>query len=497
MPHWRTGPRPPPGASDARPEPFALSETAAGVERLAAVSAAAAAAGLVPGMALADARARAPDLTVRPDDPPAAARRLEALSDWAQRFAPWTAPCGADGLWLDISGCGHLFGGEAALAARLSTSLERRGHDCRVGVAATPGAAWALARFAGGGAVAAEGARAALAPLPTAALRLAPETAAALARVGMRRIGDLYPLPRAPLARRFGRAVLDGLDRALGRRAEPIAPRQPPPRYRAQSGFVEPVADAAPVAAALDALLDRLCADLARDGLGARRLTLRLFRVDGDERTRTVGAARARRDARGLAALFAEWLDGLDAGLGIEAMRLEAPRTEPLTPRQTRLPGIDSPDAAENRDASDPAALVDRLVNRLGSGCVVRLAPRNTHLPDRAVRRLPPWPEPRDAGAWPALPRPLRLFSPPHPVEAIATVPDGPPITFRWRGRAIRVAQAGGPERIAGEWWREDAPTRDYYRVEDAAGARYWLYREGFYGSAAGAPRWYLHGLFG
>ena len=469
----------------------------AGVERLAAVSATAAAAGLAPGMTLADARARVPSLTTRPDDPPAAARRLEALAGWAQRFAPWTAPCGADGLWLDISGCGHLFGGEAALAARLSAGLERRGHDCRVGIASTPGAAWALARFAGGGrirSISAGAARAALAPLPTTALRLAPETAAALARVGLRRVGDLYSLPRAPLTRRFGRHVPDRLDQALGRRAEPVSPRRPPPRYRAQTGFVEPVADSASVAAALDSLLDRLCADLARDGLGARRLTLRLFRVDGDERAHSVGAARARRDARGLAALFAERLNGLDAGLGIEVMRLEAPLTEPMTPRQTRL---DTPDNAEGPDAARLAALVDRLANRLGAGRVVRLAPRDTHLPDRAVRRRAAWPEPRNAGAWPAVPRPLRLFSPPHPVEATAAVPDGPPMLFRWRGRAVRVARASGPERIADEWWREDAPTRDYYCVEDSAGARYWVYREGFYESAADPPRWYLHGLFG
>ena len=495
MPHWRTGPDRR-ADSDAPAEPFALTETSAGTDRLAAVSAAAAAAaGLAPGMTLADARALAPGLATRPDDPRAAARRLAALADWARRFTPWTAPCGVDGLWLDTTGCERLFGGETALLARLSAGVARRGHDHRLAVAETPGAAWAAARFAAGAriAIAPGGARAALAPLPVAALRLPAETAAALARVGLRRVGDLYDRPRAPLVRRFGRLVGDRLDQALGRRGEPVSPRRPPVRHRARRGFAEPVADAASVAAALDALLDMLCAALADAGLGARRLALRLFRVDGDSRVLAVGAARARRDARGLARLFAERLDGLDAGHGIEVMELEAARTEPLAAARTRL---DSRPGGEDRLAET----IDRLVNRLGADRVVRPGPRDTHLPDRAVRRLAPLPEPGAAAVWPAAARPVRLFAPPRPIEAVAAAPDDPPVLFRWRGRSIRVARASGPERIAGEWWREEAPTRDYYRVEDTGGARFWLYREGLYesrgGAPAPAPRWYLHGLF-
>ena len=494
LPHWRTGPCRPaaPGrrsASNARAEPFALTEAAAGADRLAAVSAAAAKAGLAPGMTLADARALVPALVTRPDDPPASRRRLAALAGWARRFTPWTAPCGDDGLWLDVSGCDHLFGGEAALLARLSEGVARQGYDCRTGLADTPGAAWATARFAGGGAVPPGAQRAALASLPAAALRLPAETVAGLARVGLRRVGDLYGCPRAPLARRFGRAVLDRLDQALGSRAEAIAPREAPARHRARRGFAEPVADTASIATALDRLLDALCAQLAEAGLGARRLTLDLFRIDGDARTLAIGTSRAHRDARRLAALFADRLDGLDAGLGIEAMQLEAPRTEPLAPAQADLES----DAA----AADLAGLLDRLSNRLGSGRVARLEARDTHRPDRAVRRRPPLSEAGKAPVWPALPRPLRLFDPPQPVAAVAMVPDGPPMLFRWRRRTVHVARASSPERIAGEWWREDTPTRDYYRVEDASGARFWLYREGFYATpGADAPRWYLHGLF-
>ena len=472
------------------------------------MSAAAAAVGLAPGMTLADARALVPALTVGHDDPPASARRLAALADWARRFTPWTAPCGCDGLWLDITGCGALFGGEAALLARLSASLARQGHDHRAAAAETPGAAWAVARFAGGGAVPAGAVRAVLAPLPPVALRLSEATAAGLSRVGLRRIGDLYGLPRAPLVRRFGRVLLERLDQALGRRAEPVAPHRPPHRHRAHRGFVEPVADTASITAALDELLDELCAGLAEARRGARRLALRLFRLDGDVLTLSIGTSRARRDARGLARLFAERLDGLDAGPGIEVMQLDAPRAEPLAPAQTRLAaaggaGIGGGDSA-GAGLPDLPDLIDRLVNRLGCGRVVRLGPRDTHHPDRAVRRLAPLPAPGplpasgETAAWPAAERPIRLFAPPHPVEAVAEVPNGPPMLFRWRGRTFRVARAGGPERIAGEWWRDDAPTRDYYRVEDFAGARFWLYREGLYESPGERPpRWYLHGLFG
>ncbi len=459
-------------------------------------------------MTLADALALAPGLATRPDDPATAARRLDSLADWARRFTPWTAPCGDDGLWLDITGCARLFGGEAALLARLSAGVARRGHDHFAAVAATPGAAWALARFAGGGAAGADEARAALAPLPMAALRLPEETVAALARVGLRRVGDLYSVPRAPLAQRFGRAPLDRLDRALGRRAEPIAPRRPPARHAARRGFAEPVADTASISAALDSLLDALCAGLARAGLGARRLVLRLHRVDGGAHAISVGAARARRDARGLARLFAERLDGLDAGLGIEVMELEAARAEPLAPAQAGFAAAFSDsDSGAGGDfgTAGLADLVDRLANRLGAGRVVRLGPRDTHNPDRAVRRHAPLPgppadEPGADATWPAAERPIRLFAPPRPVAAVALAPDGPPMLFHWRGRAVRVVRASGPERIAGEWWREDSPVRDYYRVEDSAGARFWIYREGLYDEggarAPAAPRWFLHGVF-
>lgn len=505
LPHWQTDLQCPPGLWRGRPyrnrsaapdEPLALTEAAAGTERLAAVSAATAALGLAPGMTVADARALVPELITRPAEPKQAAAALGKLADWALRFTPWASTCGTDGLWLDVSGCAHLFGGEEALLARFKAGLDRRGFHARLAMADTPGAAWAVARFGAGGVVPADGARDALIDLPVAALRLDTVAVAGLERVGLRRIGDIVRQPRAPLATRYGAEVLRRLDQAFGRASEPIAPRRPPAAYQARRVFAEPVADTASIEATLRALLDDLGTDLVKAGRGVRRLALMLFRIDGDVRAVEVGTSRPTRDAAALARLFADKLDGLEVGEGIEVMQLAASATDPLPDHQTAL--VD-----EGADGAALGDLVDRLANRLGSDRVARLGPRESHQPDSAVMRLPPIApaEPDRATDWPQTPlRPVRLLTPPVPVEAVAMVPDGPPRLFRWRGQAHRVARASGPERIEDEWWREDRPTRDYYRVEDESGARFWLYREGLYRDPAlgadGGPRWYLHGLF-
>jgi protein ImuB len=284
---------------------------------------------------------------------------------------------------------------------------------------------------------------------------------------------------------------------------EPLSPRRPPAAYEARRAFAEPIADAASIGAALDDLLGELCTGLAHAGRGARRVALTLFCIDGEARGLRIGTSRPVRDGCALARLFAEKLDGLDPGAGIEVMALAAPATDPLPARQLDLdpgltPGFNPGAGGAGDDGAALADLVDRIANRLGPRRVVRLGPRQSHLPDRAVVRLVPLPNDTRA-AWPAAPpRPIRLLSPAVPVEAVAAVPDGPPLLFRWRGRVHRVARASGPERIAEEWWHEDECVRDYYRVEDETGARFWLYREGLYEGMPGgdAPRWYLHGLF-
>jgi len=139
--------------------------------------------------------------------------------------------------------------------------------------------------------------------------------------------------------------------------------------------------------------------------------------------------------------------------------------------------------------------LVDRLAGRLGLDAVLKLAPRESHLPERESMLLLHEQKPRPAPWRVKRPRPVRLLARPEPVEAVALVPDHPPILFRWRGVTHRVQRADGPERIASEWWREERPTRDYFRVEDEAGRRFWLYRDGLFNETP-HPRWYLHGFF-
>ena len=491
--------------------PLATVANRRGAERLIAVDGAAQALGLRPGMALADARAVVPALHVRPADPAAKHRSLERLADWCQRYTPWTAADpdggmtvgGSAGLWLDIGGCAHLFGGEAALLADLAQHLAGCGLACRAAAADTPGAAWALARFTRQSGIAATGTAAALAPLPLAALRLEADSVAALARVGLHRIGDLLGLPRAPLAARFGAIVVQRLDQALGQIDEPISPKQAVPDLRLRLAFAEPISRREDIAAALDRLLADLCARLALEHSGVRRLDYVLFRADGTTAQVSVGTGRPLRDPVHLARLFADKLDELNPGFGVDMAMLAAGALDPLAPAQQALgrqPGS---------DADGLARLVDRLGNRLGPQQVVRLEARASHIPEHACRPVPafdapPCPVGSNASRGFDRPRPLRLLPWPEPIEAMVPLPDHPPLLFRWRHRPHRVARAEGPERIGAEWWQEETDPltadaerlRDYYRVEDADGDRLWLYRQGLYRPDR-APRWYLHGFFG
>lgn len=505
-----------PGRADQkwRDRPLALVLETRSRLQLTAVNRAAERTGLRPGMALANARALLPRLATAAAEPAEDARALAALAEWCGRYSPWTAVDvsldtagagggmgGGSGLWLDVTGCAHLFGGEAALLRQLCGRLAGRGFSCRAAIADTPGAAWAVARFASEPrAVVAPGeTRAALAPLPVAGLRLSAATAAALHGLGLKRIGDLLDIPRAPLAARFGDAVARRLDAALGAVAEPISPRRPGAPLLARLAFAEPIGHADDIAAALDRLLGDLSAGLAHAGRGARRLTLALQRCDNTTQHVRVGTGRPSRDAGHLKALFAEHLDRIDPGFGIEAMTLAADVTEKLGASQAALADGEAGRSRDNEDDDDGiAALLDRLGNRLGARNVLRLAARASHIPERAGRIVPGGALARDA--CPARPqrqpRPPRLLTRPELIEAVAAA-DAPPVLFRWRRAVHVVIRAEGPERIAPEWWRsEAAESRDYYRIEDAEGRRFWLYREDPRRPGAAAA-WYLHGLFG
>ena len=441
-----------------------------------------------------------------PADPTAEGRTLDRLVGWCGRYSPWTAPGpaadgrpdGAGAVWLDITGCAHLCGGEAALAGDLIGRLAAAGYEARAAIADTPGAAWAACRFATDDAtrskiVARGDVRRALAPLPVAALRLAPETAASLAALGLRTVASLLDLPRGAIADRFGDEIAARLDAALGVVNEPIAPAAPAMPCFARIDFAEPIGRAEQIAAALDRLLGDLVSGLALDGRGARRLVLSLFEPAGGFHRFAIGTGKPSRDANHLSALFVAPMESFETAYGIEAMTLTAPATEPLDPRQTAF--------HEEKAGGDAEALIDRLANRLGDRRVIRFAARESHIPERATVATPALDPPvKSPAVWPAPARPIRLLAPPEPIEVVAPVPDDPPVMFRWRRVRRRVVRAEGPERIAPEWWREpDAKDgsrlRDYYRVEDENGRRYWLYREGLYRPGV-PPAWFLHGLF-
>ena len=448
-------------------------------------------------MGLADARALYPDLGVGEADFAGDSAALARLARWCQRFSPWTTPCGVDGIFLDITGCAHLFGGEAGMADQAVARLMRSGIECRAAITDSPGAAWAVSHF-GGGAVSVVpfgGTRMALADLPVAALRLEVEVATLLTRLGLRRIGELYAMPRAALALRCGESVALRLDEALGQAPEPLSPLPAERRCWSRRSFAEPITAPEAIAAATRGLLDSLCRRLSEESMGARKLSLALYRVDGRIEEAAIGTALASRDARHLWRLFEERLPMLDPGLGVEDMMLTADIAETLSPAQLGLRG-GMEKAGSGEGMTDLAALIDRLAIRLGPQALARPVPQESHLPERAVRFAPVLGGRPAAKLWnPQKQRPVRLLARPEPIEAMALVPDDPPFFFRWRSLQHRVRRADGPERIEGEWWRKAEEPRDYYRVEDEDGRRFWLYRAGLFQPQV-LPRWFLHGVF-
>jgi protein ImuB len=493
--------------------PLVTFESRSGALRLAAVCPNARDAGLAPGMMLADARAMLPTLQVRPAEPEADRRLLGEIAAWCERYTPHVAidrshghePGGA--LWLDVTGCAHLLGGEAALLADLTERLGRQRLQAEAAIADHPGAAWAVARY---GAperriVPPDGALAAIAPLPVAALRLEPEDARTLERLGLSRIEQLHLLPRPALAARFGDQLLTRLDQAQGRIDEPISPREPRPGHRAALSLAEPLGHPEGLDALTRRLVRELCAGLETASAGARRLVLTFMRVDNSTASIEVGTSRACREPKQLFRLFAEKLEKIDPGFGIERAIIDAVVVEPLLPESIAWRTMGAGDLDQARDL---APLVDRLSNRLGDAAVVRLAARPSHIPERAQRMVPAvngdtqetFSLRPSYGFAPS--RPLRLLARPEPIEAMAPLPDAPPLLFRWRNALHRVARVAGPERLAPEWWHApdldpDMATRDYFAVEDLDGGRFWLFREGLYlADAPRLPRWYLHGLF-
>ena len=456
--------------------------------------------GLSSGMTLADARARIPDLVAREAQPEADQHFLDRLAAYCDRFTPLVALDPPHGLVLDITGCSRLFS-QNELLRLITQRLSSAGFALRAAFAGTPDAARAVARFGSGGLVSPGGEEAVVRPLPAAALEVPTDILVALSRAGLKTVADVADRAPAALTARFGPVLATRLARILGREDIRITPLRPVPDCIVEQHFVEPLMDVAGLERVVALLMTEAAAVLERRGMGGRVFEISFFRSDGAVRRLILETGLPSRDTTALLRLWRERIDSLsdplDPGFGFDAVKLAVSVCQALAPVQTNLDG-------HARDDDEVACLVDRLVTRFGRGRVLRFIAQDSHDPRRETAMVPataarapavPWP-PLEAKAPPA--RPLQLFEPPQSVETLAEVPDGPPLRFRWRRVLHEIARAEGPERIAPEWWRDgpQPPTRDYYRVEDTEGRRFWLFRAGLYEGGGEQPRWFLHGLF-
>lgn len=533
------------------PEPFALLEVEAQGLRVAATNAAARKFSVTPGLAFTDAKARCPQLVVEDIDRQADAKALLQLGYWMIRFTPMVALDERDGLILETTGCDHLYHGEAGMVSRIGEILTREAIPFRSGLADTPLAASAIARSTKPGLIVPSGEiKNSLAPLSISTLRVSHAAETLLRRFGLNQIGQLYTIDRKALARRFqstsgADAVLQKLDRALGHRQDPITPLRAEPAKCVELKCPEPIATGEAISLGLKQLADALCAQLSSNGLGARQFMLVAYRCDGSRAEVEIATARPVRSSEHIIRLFEARIDRMDPGFGIDLLTLEAHRTDVMAANAVALSGDL---AAENTDLIAVSALCDRITAKLGDGSVRQIDVSCNHQPEDVETYTPFSGEFSEAETHNVVagPRPLRLLRHPERVEVLAEVPDGPPQRFIWRRLARRVIKADGPERIAPNWWAYTAPTpeaaphsaaerkwlspkwdpradalaiakartdleqwhetlpvkalpraRDYYRVEDAHGRRYWLFRKGLYDDGRGSPPdWYIHGLF-
>lgn len=454
-------------------------------------------AGLRVGMPISKAQALIRNLVIEDADPQADAAALNRLAVWMlRRFAPIVAVDPPDGIVIDSTGADHLHGGEAALLQALVAQLVEIGLEARAAMADTWGAAHALARFGGERIRVSRAGRAIedIRPLPISALRLPITTVDGLRVLGFERIGEVLSQPRGPLALRFGPELGRRLDAATGRQADPIEALRPVEIPEVRRAFAEPIAAAETIARYVGELAEALCLALEQRGTGARRLDLICHRVDRDRQAIRIGTALPLRDPRRMARLLRDKIETIDPGFGIEVVTLAATVADPIAPRQTASSLIEVP----TPDISD---LIDLLSNRVGAVNIYRAVPVPSDVPERAVAQIPALTPPVDA-SWPSdWPRPARLFPRPESIETMALLPDHPPVAFTWRGIRRRVKRADGPERVYGEWWKRDpelVAVRDYFRVEDDGGERFWIFRAGDgEDPLTGSQRWFLHGIFG
>lgn len=452
-------------------------------------------AGIHPGARVTDTKAMLPDLQIEYADIFGDRHAMERMVFWARRWCPWSVQDGAQGLILETTGSDHLWGGEAAMLADMEAAFSSLGLTAQIAMAPTWGAAWALARYGTARSICGEGEVAqTVANLPVEALRLSNATVVLLRRLGLKTIGALADVPRLSLTRRFVKAPLHDnpvlrLDQLMGRTSEPVSSSDAAPKFRAYMRLPEPIMDPTPF---MPDLCRDLCDQMETQGYGSRRLLLTVYHTDGDIHHIEAATSVHSRDPDHLLYLFRDKLDSINPGYGFDLITLEAAQTEQMEVIQTRLDG----DADE---AVHLSRLIDRLTSRFGTKAVTKPKLRESHVPERAQGWVPALAGAGDSAKTVAVERPIRLLYTPEEVRVLYAVPKGPPVQFIWRRQTHKVTRYAGPERIAPEWWHDKPGTRlrDYFKVEDHAGRRFWLYREGLHGDGRGGdPRWFVHGMF-
>ena len=471
--------------------PFILASPDHGRMVVTAANALARTQGIDTGMVVADARAIIPSLEVFDDKPGLSAKLLKGLAEWCIRYTPAVAIDPPDGLILDVTGCAHLWGSEKEYLTGILKRLKHFGYEVHAAMADTIGTSSAVARYAQDSLIVESGRQtAALLSLPSAALRLEPETVERLEKLGLRQVSNFISMPRAALRRRFGRHFLKRLDEALGNEEEVIHPVHPVAPYQERLPCLEPIVTATGIEIALQRLLDTLCHRLQQEEKGLRTALFKGYRMDGKIEKIEIGTNRPSHNTLHIFKLFENKLGAIEPALGIELFTLEASKVEDASPVQEKL--------WENKGGLDDIALselLDRLAGKVGANCIHRYVPDEHYWPERSFKLAVDLDEKLQT-TWKAdRPRPLQMLSRPEPIEVTAPIPDYPPMLFRYKGKLHKIIKADGPERIEQEWWLQQGQHRDYYRAEDEEGHRYWLFRSGHY-DASKSYKWFLHGFF-
>lgn len=480
-----------------RPElsevPFAFAAPDHGRNIITAVSERAAKAGIEPGMKAADAKAFCYGLEVLDDKPGRAAKLIQRLAEYCVRYAPnvMIDEFSKDGVFMEVSGCPHLWGGEREYLVEIVSRFKSKGYTVRLAMADTLGAAWAISRYGTVTPLIKPGIHTdALLPLPPEALRLEEISLAKLRKLGFYQIKSFIGMPRSVLRRRFGEDFLSRLGQALGTVDETLPLIQVPVPYQERLPCLEPIRTRVGIELAITKLLESLCLRLKNDGKGLRTAVLTSYRIDGKEQQTSIGTNGATHSVSHLLKLFTLKIEQIRPGLGIELFILEAPKTDEVGAGQEALwnakPGLHDQSVIQ---------LLDRVAGKVGPQVIQRFLPDTRYWPERSIKASRAITEKTETPWRTDRPRPTELLRNPDAIEVMALIPDHPPRFFIYKGTKHVVVKADGPERIEREWWMDEGEHRDYYQVEDEKGQRYWLYRSGhYYGERQ--YKWFIHGFF-